>query len=445
MKELVARIYAHGRGLRFEKYSNAILAIAAIGVAVVTFIRVFQMAVDVPIWDEWEWSRTILAYRGGTLAFPLLWAQHNEHRMLFPQLMMLFLDSFGFWSQRRECLFSVVVVTGSLWLLWRTARHTLQLRSALIVTMIGSLLLFDPAQSENWLQGFQTAWFLVDFAVFGAALLLAQTKAGPALILGAAGLAALAAYSSGPGLAIIPAVAVGLFVRRRALGYAPLMQWTVASMVIIGIYFWGWSPTADSMAPSLSALVSRVVAMAAVAGLPFGLGSGAIASTTLGAVGLILSAMFVVPIVREGDAAKLARATPWIVILTYGVVSSALIGYGRAANPESTRYITCSLMLWIGLAGVIALHPPLTVLPTIWVRIAAGLGAFVLICYFTGTWFFGVQALSTAAAYYRRSNSILTNYQQAPDSDLATLYPVPAFLRAQIPALVSIGQLPEIR
>jgi hypothetical protein len=80
MKELVARIYAHGRGLRFEKYSNAILAIAAIGVAVVTFIRVFQMAVDVPIWDGWEWSRTILAYRGGTLAFPLLWAQHNEHR-----------------------------------------------------------------------------------------------------------------------------------------------------------------------------------------------------------------------------------------------------------------------------------------------------------------------------------------------------------------------------
>ena len=447
MSETTVTTPAQQRGVRLGYVVNALCAVIAIGLAVTAFVVIYRMAIDVPVWDEWAWARMILAYHTGGLTFSALWWQHNEHRMFFPNLVMLFLDSFGYWSQRRECLASVIVVTGSLWLYWRIAYRTLSVRSACIVTAIGSLFLFSPSQSENWLQGFQTAWFMVDTAALGAALCLAGTEWKPRQMVIAAACAVVAAYSSTFGLALLPSVAAALYLRRRTLGYRPLLQWTGISAVIIILYFVGWTPSDNTGVQSASAIFSRVQGMLTVAGLPFGLGLGGsdMISQSFGLVGIALSAALFGMLVREDDHVQLVRAAPWIVTLGYGVVSSVLIGYGRAAYPGTSRYITCSLMLWIGLAGLIAVRLPrkLPALNGVAIRFAA-VAVLIFIGAFIGTWQVGVQALASREDYYRLENSIIGNYKHAKDAELATLYPDPNIVRDLGIPLQKIGQLPEM-
>ncbi len=405
-----------------------------------------------PYWDEWSWAPAILKYHAGTLTFADVWAQRNEHRMLFPQLVMLWLDSFGYWSQRRECLFSVVVVTGSLWLLWRIARCTLPLRPALIVVAIGSSFLFSPAQSENWLWGYQIAWFMVDLAVLGAALLLAGPRLSLGVLLAEAALAMFAAFSSAFGLAILPAVAFGLFVRRKSFGNAPLLRWIVVSVLIAMTYLWGWHAGGSIKDLGFAiGLAPRVLHTSIVAGLPLGLAGGTRTSAAFGMLGIALAAVCVVVVGREEDEGKSARAAPWIVMLAYGVVSSAIIGYGRAdLGPEqalASRYITCSLMLWVGLVGLGAVRlrwnmPPLS---TRIVRGAAVLLALVATVSLFAAWSVGTKDVAAYAVSYRSMNEVLANYRRASDFDLRTLFPNAGFVRTEISALAGIGQLPEIR
>ncbi len=446
MSEINANPPAHARGVLFGYAVNALCAVIAVGLAVTAFVVVYRLAVDVPVWDEWEWGRMIIALHSGALTFSALWWQHNEHRMFFPNLVMLFLDSFGYWSQRRECLASVVVVTGSLWLYWQIAQRTLSLRAALIVTAIGSLFLFSPSQSENWLQGFQTAWFMVDMAVLGAALCLAGTEWKPRQIAIATACAVIAAYSSTFGLALLPSVAAALYLRRHTLGYVPLLQWAGISIVIIVLYFVGWTPSDNTGVHSASAIMLRIEGMLAVAGLPFGLGHSNAISAGFGFVGLALAAVLLAMLVREDDHIRLVRAAPWVVTLGYGAVSSVLIGYGRAADPSASRYVTCSLMLWIGLAGLIAVRLPRQrpALNGIAVR-AVAVAALIFIAGFVGTWRFGVQALASRSEYYRVENGILADYRHAKVTDLATLYPDTNIVRDVGIPLQKLGQLPEMR
>jgi hypothetical protein len=50
-------------------------------------------------------------YRG-ELAFPDLWAQHNEHRLLFPKIIMLVLARSTGWDIRYELALNLLLAIG---------------------------------------------------------------------------------------------------------------------------------------------------------------------------------------------------------------------------------------------------------------------------------------------------------------------------------------------
>jgi len=50
---------------------------------------VARYAVPVPYWDQWEFVPLLEKTYHGQLTFHDLWAQHNEHRILFPRIIML--------------------------------------------------------------------------------------------------------------------------------------------------------------------------------------------------------------------------------------------------------------------------------------------------------------------------------------------------------------------
>lgn len=412
------------------------------------------MSVDVPLWDEWVWAPIIINYHHGTLTFQDLWTQHNEHRMFFPRLVMLTLDSFGFWSQRRECLVSVVVVAATAWLLWTIARQTMRLRSALVVTAICTFFLFSPAQCENQLWGFQTAWYMVNAAVFAAGIAVAQTQSRRAALLATGLCGTLAAFSSGFGLAILPAVAAGLYLRRQTFGFAALAIWVLVSAALAGLYAWGWEtapPAGEVHLSFVGGLVPRAIFITIVAGLPLGIAGGIVESALAGVAVLSFTAFLLAALARETDPQRCRAGAPWAVVLVYGLAATMLIGYGRAGlgfeEALASRYVTCSQMLWIGCIGLAGVRLSNgSGLPK-WklARVAAASCTAVLTACLVGTWLWGTSTLADLADLARSSNDVVDNYWFESDSDISHVYPKPEFLRLEAPELVRLRQLPGIR
>src|SRR5438128_414906 len=63
--------------------------------------------------------------RAGTLRFADLWAQHNEHRLLLPNLVMLALAQLTQWDTRATIVASFVVSLATLGVLGLIIRSTL--------------------------------------------------------------------------------------------------------------------------------------------------------------------------------------------------------------------------------------------------------------------------------------------------------------------------------
>jgi hypothetical protein len=76
-----------GKALLFSRwfpYSLILFAVAS------GFAYVYAFGVDVPWADDWCVRPKILShYAQGTLTWAELWRNHNEHRIFFPELVML--------------------------------------------------------------------------------------------------------------------------------------------------------------------------------------------------------------------------------------------------------------------------------------------------------------------------------------------------------------------
>jgi len=68
--------------------------------------------VDVPHWDQWCLVPYLDKYFSGTLTLRDLWAQHNEHRLLFPRIIMILLAAYTGWNISYELAVNILLAVG---------------------------------------------------------------------------------------------------------------------------------------------------------------------------------------------------------------------------------------------------------------------------------------------------------------------------------------------
>jgi len=79
--------------------------------ALLLFYFVHRYGVDLPWWDEWDALLIPLQlFDSGRLTFTALFAQHNEHRMLFPRLITLANAMLFHWNRTAEMYVTVVLL-----------------------------------------------------------------------------------------------------------------------------------------------------------------------------------------------------------------------------------------------------------------------------------------------------------------------------------------------
>jgi hypothetical protein len=316
------------------------------------------IAVDVPYWDEWEWADLIYKMHVGTLQFADLWAQHNENRILVPNLIMLGLDRFGGWSPIREQFVSLFFIICTQIGLLTIIRRTMRGVTSSLAAVFASMMLYGLWQVENLDWGFQLLWFLCNAACVAIVALLTYRGRGALHTCAAIVLAIVASFSASQGLIIwVCGAAAILLTPRRITG--TLLLWLGAAAATFVVYFRGMN-VVDAGHVSLFAHPLTALRYAlAYLGSPLGGSHGVVASMIAGAiVTAVVLACAITDLVRPQRFRHLVRRGPWYALAVFPLASAVATTVGRAGfgleQALSSRYTTLSGLLWVAAFCLVA-------------------------------------------------------------------------------------------
>ena len=312
--------------------------------------------VDVFYWDQWELVPAVDKAFQGTLSFADLWAQHNEHRPFFPRLVMVSLAWATGWNTLAEVALNVAmmsVLVPALWWTTRQWRHDGDAPLPAATWPTVSLLLFSPAQWQNWMWGWQLVFFLALVANILGLTLLCRSRAGWGSWTAAALLGIVGSYSFGACLLYWPVALVVLVVRRDPARWWRVVAWGAVAVLVSAVYAHGWQPNPYHPKPASNFVDARSLVrlgyyVATILGSPLAPHNWKPAFVA-GNVGTTLFAWLTWRAWRRGrlDAEGLL---PFALGL-YALGIAGLIGLGRAGlgieQALESRYITISLWLWV--------------------------------------------------------------------------------------------------
>jgi hypothetical protein len=349
---------------------SALWFVFIIGGATAALIRrVAVYGVDVPMSDQWVFIPTLSKLQGGTLGLSDLAAPHNEHRILFPRLIMVGLANITGWNVRAEMLVSVLlmgatafVITMALWV--RGLRRV----ASISVAAIACFCLL-PSQAENVLWGWQLQ---IPLAVCGCAVAIFFVDRQPIAVFVLSLVAAIIAqWSFGTGVLAWPLAAIALLghqdtvwpQRRRRL-----IMLSASAIFSTGLYLRGlpggslgelFRHPVRSSSHALIQIGMPLVGRAECTGdLTQGCRSTAVRART---VSVLLIAVFALLTVVA--ARRRPRRSEWLPVTCFGllgIASALIISAGRSSfggtSAMQGRYQTLVLPLWVAAAvlGVMA-------------------------------------------------------------------------------------------
>lgn len=202
-----------------------------------TVTLTLKYSVHAPFWDQWELVKLFQAKDQGSLSFSDFWAQHNEHRILFPNLALFLLGLVTHWDPYYEVVVSLIFACAILATIYLLIKRTFRQNKLLLplFSILAAWLIFSPAQSDNWLWGWQAEWYMSVFGVVTAFWALTSKKlTNGCLIIALVG-GTLATYSLGNGMLIWPIGLLILLLIKTT--WRQRMIWTGVGLVEIVLYY----------------------------------------------------------------------------------------------------------------------------------------------------------------------------------------------------------------
>lgn len=139
------------------------------------FIKIY--GVNVVFWDQWELVPLFDKMYTGHLTFADLFAQHNEHRIFFPRIIMLLMGAITHYNNLAEMYFSwflMCLISYVIFIVYiRKFGYT---ERSLIKFVPVMWLIFSLRQFQNLLWGFQIAFYLLTLFFLLALYFLATSK-----------------------------------------------------------------------------------------------------------------------------------------------------------------------------------------------------------------------------------------------------------------------------
>jgi len=327
--------------------------IAAVGYLVV------RSYTCLPFWDLWSVSIFLAGPKPSVLQW--LWAQHNEHRIPLSKIVLLLdyrlfhgMDIFPLC-----CIFLAQLMLLSVLLYAFAAVGRMRGAVWRAAAGISAVCLFSTAQWENFVSGFQVAFFLV--GLFFSLAMLAVLRSGAhdgvprgtqwkraalAVLAGAA-----ATYSLANGIIVWPImtlVAVLNRCRRNIIVFEAL-----SGLLVGGSYLYHYKTRAAQISSLPWTRYIELIALYIVkyVGAPMDFGHLWLAGV-FGAVALIAVLLLVWRILFSSDRSPFLLLLASLFLFVLG--TAAMTAFGRmhfgTDQALSSRYSTVALLLWLSLA-----------------------------------------------------------------------------------------------
>jgi hypothetical protein len=325
---------------------------------------ILRYGVDVPYWDQWETAFFFEKLARGTLTAADLFAQQNEYRQFFPNLLFVALGRLTGWNVKYEMLASLLLASLIAWGVWRLGARTFDdapRRGLLFLT--ASLLVFSPIQFENWLFGVQVVYFVPVACVVAGLVVAYSERFGTRVALAAcACLSAVGTFSSANGLVcwlVLPPALLAAREGARAAARRWLPLWCAGLALCAAVYARGYRSPAShpSTSEALRHPLDALAYFAALLGGPLAVGPRPLAISVAVAVGACALAAYAFACAYlfkfRGDAALVRRATAWAALGAYSLGTAALVTAGRlgygVAQSLTSRYTTFTLYMLVAL------------------------------------------------------------------------------------------------
>jgi hypothetical protein len=324
--------------------------------ALAAFLYITIYGANVVFGDEFALADYLAALQARTLTFPMLFAQHNEHRILFPRIVLLATASLTHFNTKAEMYLYWLCLCGicGLFLLAYVRLRGGGYRALFIFAPV-SFILFSFRQWENLLWGWQICWGMAALFVTLALYLLAvRSRVWLSFALAVVS-GVVASFSVLAGLVVWPVGLVELAyltrerpeVRRFWLCCA---LWLLAGMAVFGVYFRGFVRPAYLPSP-LSFLRPPgrgLIFFLTTIGSPLSLGSA-----TAVVFGALLLALVVSMVVWQVQRRQDGRPSLWVGATMFGLAAAAVVTVGRAGlgleQAMASKYTVLGL---IGIAGL---------------------------------------------------------------------------------------------
>ncbi len=361
---------------------------------------VANFSINVPIDDEWRLATLFDKIAAGNVTFNDFWALHSNHRIVFPKIIISLLAFASRWNINYQLCLSIGLA--GLTFIATYKLSSLQVKNVWddlwhLANILTCILVFSLVQYENWLWGFQLAWFLVNLCFVSAvSVLVSNYNFSPKIRISlAAVFCFIASFSLAQGLlswlAAIPAVMalegkqvhkkirlivwMLLFVATCAvysIDYHPSRKTSIISLLnkplVVIDYFLSLLGSPIVRSPGVSAFAGLVIFTSFVF-FVWHFGNKIISiSVALNDSASDLSVSYSnssvviasqakqsqVPAIASSLAMTEREALPWLSIGLFSILSSLLIALGRAEFGAiqaiaSSRYTTNTILLLIAI------------------------------------------------------------------------------------------------
>ena len=350
-------ILAGGSLTKSRKLPYLAILILALIPLFILILNVAKYNVDVLFWDQWNFVPLLgKSYEQG-VTLSDLWGQHNEHRLLFPRLIMLGLAHASRYNIVWELVVIIILAAAIFTLLWRQFSKTIRAfgySGFPWAVPVFSLLVFSLGQSENWLWGWQIQIFLNVLAAIAGFVLLGGRTFRWGKFWWALGLGIVATYSFANGFIFWPLGFLALILappkskRHKALA---LSAWAVATIGVATSYLFQFryeSPSGKPWTHFLNHPGEYLQYLFKYLGRPvINYEEYALA---LGIIGLLLFGFLSLSFFfkKRGEVQPIL---PFFLFGLYSIGCGLLTGIGRvgfgSAQAMSGRYVPFSALIWV--------------------------------------------------------------------------------------------------
>lgn len=337
---------------------RAVSAFAVLLPVILALLYVHRFGVNVVYHDQWGQLPLFGELFSGNLGFSDLFAQHGDHRIFFPRIVMLLLGVATAYNTVAEMYFMQACAIVTLIVFWLAFRDGNRYRLLLFVPI--AFLLFSLRQYFSMLQGIQIVVTITQTAAvlaFYCLYLSQQDRFRKVAFPAAVASATIASFSFLQGLFVWPAGLIQLIITpmQRSTKRVLIGVWTLIGVAEWFLYFFSYTSAGDRSKTYF--LLHPVEAAKYV----FTLAGGSLLwradiALIAGVVILGLAAAALIIVYRRRE---LGDYVFWIAVLCFalGFIFAAMVGrveLGGFQQAIASRYVNFTILLPISVYAIIA-------------------------------------------------------------------------------------------